>query len=131
MTTVLQILCHTFCQKSSETAYCTKIRRKSCANSRISALKTEKSAEYLTLITINGTEYSMTDETGTYGAQYVPQDETDKTIGYDRVDIESNVDTDVSGYYEVTFSFEDTEKNTGTGHARLYVVVLERGMKGK
>ena len=87
--------------------------------------------EYLTLITINGTEYSMTDETGTYGAQYVPQDETDKTIGYDRVDIESNVDTDVSGYYEVTFSFEDTEKNTGTGHARLYVVVLERGMKGK
>lgn len=87
--------------------------------------------EYLTSITINGTEYSMTDETGTYGARYLSQDETDKTIGYDRVDIESNVDTDVSGYYEVTYSFEDTEENTGTGHARLYVVVLERGMNGK
>ena len=87
--------------------------------------------EYLTSITINGTEYSMTDETGTYGARYLPQDETDKTIRYDRVDFESNVDTDVSGYYEVTYSFEDTEENTGTGHARLYVVVLERGMNGK
>lgn len=87
--------------------------------------------EYLTSITINGTEYSMTDETGTYGARYLPQDETDKTIGYDRVDIESNADTDVSGYYEVTYSFEDTEEKTGTGHARLYVVVLERGMNGK
>lgn len=47
MTTVLQILCHTFCQKSPETAYCTKIRRKFFANGRIPALKSEKSAEYL------------------------------------------------------------------------------------
>ena len=80
--------------------------------------------EYLSSITINGTEYSMTDEAGTYGAQYLSQDETEKTIGYDRVEIESDVDTDVSGYYEVEYSFEDTEENTGTGHARLYVVVL-------
>jgi len=87
--------------------------------------------EYLTSITINGTEYSMTDEAGTYGARYVQQDVIDKTIGYDRVDIESNVDTDVSGYYEVTYSFEDTEENTGTGHARLYVVVLEGRTNGK
>lgn len=81
--------------------------------------------EYLASITINGTEYSMTDESGTYGARYVPGDETDKTIGYNRVDIESDVDTDVTGYYEVTYSFEDTVENTGTGHARLYVVILE------
>ena len=81
--------------------------------------------EYLTSITINGTEYSMTDEEGTYGARYVSQDETEKTIGYDRVEIESDVDTDVSGYYEVTYSFEDTAEGTGTGHARLYVVILE------
>ena len=87
--------------------------------------------EYLSSITINGTEYSMTDEAGTYGAQYSPQDETEKTIGYDRVEIESEVDTDVSGYYEVEYSFEDTEENTGTGHARLYVVVLEGRTDGK
>lgn len=87
--------------------------------------------EYLSSITINGTEYSMTDEAGTYGAQYSPQDETEKTIGYDRVEIESDVDTDVSGYYEVEYSFEDTEENTGTGHARLYVVVLEGRTDGK
>lgn len=87
--------------------------------------------EYLSSITINGTEYSMTDEAGTYGAQYLSQDETEKTIGYDRVEIESDVDTDVSGYYEVEYSFEDTEENTGTGHARLYVVVLEGRTDGK
>ena len=87
--------------------------------------------EYLSSITINGTEYSMTDEAGTYGAQYVSQDETDETIGYNRVDIESDVDTDVSGYYEVTYTFDDTVENTGTGHARLYVVILEGRADGK
>ena len=87
--------------------------------------------DYLSSITINGTEYLMTDEEGTYGARYLSQDETEKTISYDRVDIESDVDTDVSGYYEVMYSFEDTEENTGTGHARLYVVVLEGRTDGK
>ena len=87
--------------------------------------------EYLSSITINGTEYLMTDEAGTFGASYVPQDETDKTIGYSRVDIESDVDPDVSGYYEVSYSFEDTVENTGTGHARLYVVILEGRTDGK
>ena len=87
--------------------------------------------EYLSSITINGTEYSMTEEAGTYGARYLSPDETENTIGYDRVEIESDLDTDVSGYYELTYSFEDTEENTGTGHARLYVVVLEGRSDGK
>ena len=87
--------------------------------------------EYLSSITINGTEYSMTEEAGTYGARYLAPDETENTIGYDRVEIESDVDTDVSGYYELTYSFEDTEENAGTGHARLYVVVLEGRSDGK
>ena len=87
--------------------------------------------DYLSSITINGTEYSMTNEAGTYGAGYLSQDETDKTIGYNHVEIESDVDVDVSGYYEVIYSFEDTEENTGTGHARLYVVVLEGRAEGK
>lgn len=87
--------------------------------------------DYLSSITINGTEYSLTSETGTYGARYLSQDETENTIGYDRVEIESDVDTDVSGYYEVNYLFEDTEENTGTGHARLYVVIQEGRTDGK
>lgn len=87
--------------------------------------------EYLSSITINGTEYSMTEEAGTYGARYLSPDETENTIGYDRVEIENDVDTDVSGYYELIYSFEDTEENAGTGHARLYVVVLEGRSDGK
>lgn len=87
--------------------------------------------EYLSSITINGTEYLMTSQAGTYGMRYVPQDEDDDTIGYNRVDIESDVDTDISGYYEVTYSFEDTVEKTGIGHARLYVVVLEGRADGK
>lgn len=87
--------------------------------------------EYLSSITINGTEYSMTEDAGTYGARYLSPDETENTIGYDRVEIESDVDTDVSGYYELIYSFEDTEENAGTGHARLYVVVLEGRSDGK
>ena len=59
--------------------------------------------DYLSSITINGTEYSMTEEAGTYGARYLSPDETENTIGYDRVEIESDVDTDVSGYYELTY----------------------------
>lgn len=87
--------------------------------------------EYLSSITIGGTEYSLTDDAGTYGARYLSSDETVKTIGYDRIDVESDVDTDVSGYYEITYSFDDTEGNNGTGHARLYVVVLEGRAYGR
>lgn len=87
--------------------------------------------DYLSSITINGTKYSLTDDTGTYGARYSPQDETENTIGIGRVEIESDIDTDVSGYYEVTYTFEDTVENSGTGHARLYVVVLEGSANGK
>ena len=45
--------------------------------------------------------------------------------------IESDVETDVPGYYEVVYSFEDTEFATGTGKARLYVVVTEGRDEGK
>ena len=84
--------------------------------------------EYISSISINGTDYSLTDERGTYGEISVKQDDADNTIGYERVEIESDVDTDASGYYEVLYSFEDTEFATGTGTARLYVVVTEGRM---
>ena len=82
--------------------------------------------EYLDSITINGTKFTLTDESETYGSYNSGSDETDHTIGYDRVEIESEVDTDVSGYYEVIYTFQDTVSTTGTGKARLYVVVTDR-----
>ena len=81
--------------------------------------------EYLKSIMINGTEYSMTEEEGSYHPSYDYSDEDENTISYDDVDISSDVDTDVSGYYVVEYSFTDTEFDTGTGNARLYVVVEE------
>lgn len=82
--------------------------------------------EYLDSITINGTRFLLTDEAGTYGASSSVTGNSENTIGYDRVDIESEVDTDVSGYYEVLYSFQDTVTRAGTGKARLYVVVTDR-----
>ena len=83
--------------------------------------------EYLTSIVINGTSYSMTEEDGTYGSPAEAQEEAQRTISYDRVYIESEVDTDVIGSYEVLYSFEDTISKTGTGKVRLYVVVTDGG----
>ena len=83
--------------------------------------------EYLTSIVINGTSYSLTEEEGTYENYVAAQGETRRTISYDMVGIESEVDTDVTGYYEVIYSFEDTVSNTGIGKVRLYVVVTDGG----
>ena len=82
---------------------------------------------YLTSIVINGTSYSLTEEEGTYENPVAAQGETRRTISYDMVDIESEVDTDVTGYYEVLYTFEDTISKTGTGKVRLYVVVTDGG----
>ena len=83
--------------------------------------------DYLTSIVINGTNYSLTEEEGSYGNSVAAQEETRRTINYDMVDIESEVDTDVTGYYEVLYSFEDTVYKTGTGKVRAYVVVNDGG----
>lgn len=86
--------------------------------------------DYLDSITINGTKFLLTDEMGSYGRDNVT-DDTESTIGVDKVEIESDVDTDVSGYYEVTYSFQDTVTTTGIGKARLYVVVTDMGDRVK
>lgn len=83
--------------------------------------------DYLDQVTIGSTEYTFVENNGTYGALYVPADETDKTISVDYVDIDSDVDTDVTGYYVVNYSIDDTVNGTGTGTSRLYVVVTEGG----
>ena len=82
--------------------------------------------DYLKSIVINGAEYSLTHENESYASSNGLLDMKEKSIDFDRVDIESDVDTDVTGYYEVVYSFEDTEFSTGTGKTRLYVVVTER-----
>lgn len=81
---------------------------------------------YIRSITISGTEYEPVESGGTYGVSWLANS-PDKTVDYSRVEIESDVDTNVTGYYEVTYAFEDTENNTGTGQNRLYVVVTEGG----
>jgi len=81
--------------------------------------------DYLKSILVNGTEYEMTDESGTYGAKKASGNDEEDTVSYDRVDITSDVDTNVTGCYEVVYSFDDTAHSTGTGTTRLYVVVVE------
>lgn len=83
--------------------------------------------EYLKSATISSIEYTFVEDGGTYGVMYLPADRTEKTIDYRHVDIESDVDTDITGYYVVKYTFEDTVSNTGIGTARLYVVVTEGG----
>ena len=82
--------------------------------------------EYLKSVSINGTEYSFVDNNGTYGSRYKAED-AENTIDKNLVDIESDVDSDVTGCYEVNYAFDDTENRSGTGTARLYVVVTEEG----
>lgn len=83
--------------------------------------------DYLDQVTIGSTEYTFVEDNGIYGALYVPADETEKTINYNYVSIDSDVDTDVTGYYVVDYSIDDTVYGTGTGTSRLYVVVTEGG----
>ena len=82
--------------------------------------------EYLETIIIDNTEYEYVSENGTYGNPYLASD-ADKTIDSDHIEIDSSVETDVTGCYEVLYSVEDTVNGTGTGTARLYVVVTEEG----
>ena len=82
---------------------------------------------YIKDIVISGTEYTPVETGGTYGQRWLASDNTDKTVDYSNIEIESDVDTDVTGCYEVVYTFEDTENGTGTGTSRLYVVVTEGG----
>ena len=83
--------------------------------------------EYISMVKINGAEYEAVESGGTYGQRRLSSDNTDKTIDYSELEIESEVDTDVTGCYEVIYTFEDTVNGTGTAAERLYVVVTEGG----
>lgn len=83
--------------------------------------------DYIDKVTIESKEYTPVESGGTYGLKYQSGDENENTIDYSYIDIDSDIDTDITGCYEVNYSIEDTVKGTGTGTARLYVVVTEGG----
>ena len=83
--------------------------------------------DYIDKVTIESKEYTPVESGGTYGIKYQSNDESENTIDYSYIDIDSDIDTNITGCYEVNYSIEDTVKGTGTGTARLYVVVTEGG----
>ena len=72
--------------------------------------------DYLKTAAIEGTEYTFVEKDGTCGAPaYLQTDSADRTINLDYVEIDSDVDTDVTGCYEVNYSLSDEVNGTGTG----------------
>ena len=80
---------------------------------------------YLESVTTRGIEYSFTDEEGTYSETEAAESVTGNTINYRYVGIESSVNPEVAGNYEVQYTFSDGMGITGM--ATLYVVVTEGG----
>ena len=76
---------------------------------------------------IGGTEYQFVRENGTYGASGETADMSKHTIDQSLVTITGEVDTNTAGCYEVDYSLKDDVFSTGTGTARLYVVISEGG----
>ena len=75
---------------------------------------------------IDGIEYTFVPGNGSYGSG---EESGAHTIDISRAAIEGSVDTGTAGCYEVTYMLEDPVTGTGTGTARLYVVVTEGGTK--
>lgn len=75
---------------------------------------------------IDGIEYTFVPGNGSYGSG---EESGAHTIDISRAAIEGSVDTGTAGCYEVTYTLEDPVTGTGTGTARLYVVVTEGGTK--
>lgn len=84
-------------------------------------------ADQLSSVVIGGTEYQFVRENGTYGASGETADMSKHTIDQSLVTITGEVDTNTAGCYEVDYSLKDDVFSTGTGTARLYVVISEGG----
>ena len=80
-------------------------------------------AKYLQSVTTRGTEYTFTKEEGTYSVADAAEGTQGNTINYEYVGIESNVNPEVAGNYEVQYTFSDGMGITGM--TTLYVVVTE------
>ena len=80
---------------------------------------------YLKSVTINGKEYIVTEEEGTYSHDMTKEPVGANTMNYKYIGISSDVRTETPGCYEVKYTFSDSDGETGT--VRLYVVVTERG----
>ncbi len=87
--------------------------------------------DYIETVLIRGTEYEVTDGSGTYGVDTTDMDNDERTafmkkdpaISTDYLEIDNPVDTSEPGAFEITYTVEDEEHNTGT--IRLIVIVEE------
>ena len=88
-------------------------------------------ADHLKSAVIDGKEYSFVRENGSYGAAGETEDAAKNTAQYtidqSLVTVTGEVDTNTAGCYEVNYSLSDSAFGTGTGTARLYVVITEGG----
>lgn len=88
---------------------------------------------YLKSAVIGGVNYTFTENSsvetpaGDETEQAQQMQQTAQTIDYSRVSIDSDVNVHAPGNYRVNYLLTDTEGGTGTGTARLYVVVTEGG----
>lgn len=83
--------------------------------------------DYLDSLYVNGTDYAFVEDGSeeSYGTWRDSQTESDRTVSYERVDVDGDVNTTITGCYEINYSFEDNVFDTGIGSTRLYVVVIE------
>ena len=77
-------------------------------------------SEYLKSVTVKGVRYAVVKDK----EKDAPAEKAD-VLGYKDIDIQSNVDPDVPGNYQVQYTFRDAENAAGS--ATLYVVVTEGG----
>ena len=88
---------------------------------------------YLKSASVGGVNYTFAENSSTEAPageeteQAQQTQQTAKTIDYSRVSIDSDINMQVPGNYMVNYLFTDAEGGTGTGKARLYVVVTEGG----
>ena len=85
---------------------------------------------YLKSAVIGGVNYTFTENSSVEtpaGDETEQAQQTAQTIDYSRVSIDSDVNVHAPGNYRVNYLLTDTEGGTGTGTARLYVVVTEGG----
>ena len=85
---------------------------------------------YLKSAVIGGVNYTFTENSSveaSAGDETEQAQQTAQTIDYSRVSIDSDVNVHAPGNYRVNYLLTDTEGGTGTGTARLYVVVTEGG----
>ena len=82
------------------------------------------SQKYLKNIVINGVDYDLEEGLGTYGDAAIGIE--DQTIGYDRISVESDVDTSEPGTYDVMYSLTMTTISGDQIYGDVHMPVIVR-----